>query len=69
MESVQLKNITVGRRVKENAEVLHCPSSCSTQFHRPGNKTETNKCTQYCSVTPHLNPKLCPWFCYQFSLK
>lgn len=52
MESVQLKNITVGRRVKEKAEVLHCPSSCSTQFHHPGNKTETNKCTQCCSVTP-----------------
>lgn len=52
MESVQLKNITVGRRVKEKAEVLHCPSSCSMQFHHPGNKTEKNKCMQCCSVTP-----------------
>lgn len=52
MESVQLKNITVGRRVKEKAEVLHCPSSCSMQFHHPGNKTEKNKCRQCRSVTP-----------------
>lgn len=66
MESVRLKNITVGKGVKENAEVLHCPSSCSTQFHRPGKKTEKNKWTQCCSVTPTSIPSSALGFVISF---